>query len=139
MFDPAAQGLACLQVTQILRGNVDHIVERGCQVEPAGDVWRDEHVGRIPQWTCLRQRFGVGDVDRGAGEMSRLQGDNQVVGDHKVAALAKKAPGFIAAKNSAFARPRVSGVLGIKDATMSASARRSDRASMPSMSSNTMG
>ena len=53
--------------------------------------------------------------------------------------LAKKAPGFIAAKNSAFARPRVSGVLGIKDATMSASAKRSGRASMPSMSSNTMG
>ena len=29
VFDPAAQGLAGLQVTQILRGDVDHIVERG--------------------------------------------------------------------------------------------------------------
>lgn len=72
VFDPAAQGLASLQVTQILCGNVDHIVERGCQVEPAGDVRRDEHVRRIPQGACLRQRFGVGDVDRGAGEMFRL-------------------------------------------------------------------
>ena len=48
MFDPAAQGFAGLQVTQILRGNVDHIVERSLQVEPARDVRRDEHVGRIP-------------------------------------------------------------------------------------------
>ena len=49
---------------------IDHDVERGGQVEPAGDVRRDEHVGRIPQRACLRQRLGVGDVDRGAGEMS---------------------------------------------------------------------
>ena len=49
MFDPAAQGLAGLQVTQILGGDVDDVVERGCQVEPAGDVRRDEHVGRIPR------------------------------------------------------------------------------------------
>ena len=49
MLNPATQGLAGLQVTQILCGNVDHIIERGCQVEPAGDVRRDEHVGRIPQ------------------------------------------------------------------------------------------
>ena len=37
---------------------------------------------------CLRQRFGVGDVDRGAGEMSRLQSGNQIVGNHKIAAAA---------------------------------------------------
>ena len=77
-----------MQVTQILCGNVDHIVERDCQVKPTGDVRRDEHVGCIPQWACLRQRLGVGDVDRGAGEMTRLQGGNQVVGDHKIAAAA---------------------------------------------------
>ena len=29
MLDPAAQGLAGLQVTQILRGNVDDVVEGG--------------------------------------------------------------------------------------------------------------
>ena len=75
-------------MTQILRGDVDDVVERGCQVEPAGDVRRDEHVGRIPQGACRGQRFGVGDVDRGAGEMSRLQNGNQVIGDHKVAAAA---------------------------------------------------
>ena len=73
MLDPAAKRLARLQVTQIFRGDVDHVVERGLQVEPAGDVRRDEHVGRIPQGACRGQRLGVGDVDRGAGEMPRLQ------------------------------------------------------------------
>ena len=29
MLDPATQGLAGLQVTQILCGNVDHVIERG--------------------------------------------------------------------------------------------------------------
>lgn len=141
MFDPAAQGLAGLQVTQILRGDVDDVVEGGGQVEPAGDVRRDEHVGRIPQRACCGQWLRVGDIDRGTGKVSGLESGNQIVGNHKIAAAAvgKEGPGFIAAKNSAFARPRVSGVLGIKDATMSASARRSGRASMPSMSSNTMG
>lgn len=30
VLNPAAQGLSSLQMTQILCGNVDHIVERGC-------------------------------------------------------------------------------------------------------------
>lgn len=34
MFDPAAKRLAGLQVTQVLRGDVDDVVERGGQVEP---------------------------------------------------------------------------------------------------------
>ena len=76
MFDPAAQGLARLQMTQILRGDVDHVVERGLQVEPAGNMRRDEHIGRIPQRACRGQRLGIGDVDRGAGEVSRLKGGN---------------------------------------------------------------
>ena len=75
-------------MTQILCGNVDHIIERGCQVEPAGDVRRDEHVGRIPQGACIRQRLGVGDVDRGAGKVSGLKSGNQIVGNHKIAAAA---------------------------------------------------
>ena len=29
VFDPAAKGLAGLQMTQILRGDVDHVIERG--------------------------------------------------------------------------------------------------------------
>ena len=29
VFDPAAKRLAGLQVTQILRGDVDHVIERG--------------------------------------------------------------------------------------------------------------
>lgn len=29
VFDPAAKGFAGLQVTQILRGDVDHVIERG--------------------------------------------------------------------------------------------------------------
>ena len=29
VFDPAAQGLAGLQMTQVLRGDVDDVVERG--------------------------------------------------------------------------------------------------------------
>ena len=70
VLDPAAQGLAGLQVTQVLRGNVDHIVERGGQVEPARDVRRDEHVGRIPQRACCGQWLRVGDIDRGTGEMT---------------------------------------------------------------------
>ena len=75
-------------MTQILCGNVDHIVERGCQVEPTGDMRRDEHVGRIPQWACLRQRLGVGDVDRSAGKVPGLECRNQVVGNNKVTAAA---------------------------------------------------
>ena len=75
-------------MTQILRGDVDDVVECGGQMEPAGDVRRDEHVGRIPQGAIRGQGLGVGDVDRGAGEMSRLQSGNQIVGNHKIAAAA---------------------------------------------------
>ena len=60
MLNPATQGLAGLQVTQILCGNVDHIVERGGQMEPARDMRRNEHVRRIPQW--LVSGSGSGSV-----------------------------------------------------------------------------
>ena len=66
--------LAGLQVTQILCGNVDHIVERSLQVEPTGDVRRDEHVGRIPQRACGGQRLGVGDVEARAEDLAAAQG-----------------------------------------------------------------
>lgn len=75
-------------MTQILRGDVDDVVERGCQVEPAGDVRRDEHVGHIPQRACRGQRLGVDDVDRGTGKVPGLECRNLVVGNHKVAAAA---------------------------------------------------
>ena len=56
MFDPAAQGLAGLQMTQVLRGDVDDVVERGGQVEPARDVRRDDLLW-VTDMTALGYRY----------------------------------------------------------------------------------
>ena len=46
-------------------------------VADGAGVWRDEQVGSFPEWVGGGERFGVGDVERGAGDFFLLKSGDE--------------------------------------------------------------